>query len=282
LLQFATLPSAAVVIVISRSGRSAEVVKLLAKACESGAVVIGITNSPSGALAQEAQIAMVVPTKPDHAISVNTYSTLAAAAGALASAVVASFDGKLAASLVASVAETEPGIAHWRTQIADSSWLACGKATYFLGRGGALGSCHEARLLWEEGAKSPATALGTGSFRHGPQEMVTPDVRFGLWIDAQRMREQDLSVARDLRRLGASVMLIGQELTDLAGDLVFQIPSIAPDWQFLTDIIPAQLAAEHLARLQGVDCDSFRTCSYIVDGEFGLMNEEVTMRTEKD
>ncbi|PYV71862.1 MAG: hypothetical protein DMG96_27840, partial [Acidobacteria bacterium] len=155
LLQFATLPPAAVVIVISRSGRSAEVVSLLAKARESGAVVIGISNSPDGALAQEAQIAMVVPTKPDHAISVNTYSTLAAAAGALATATVTSFGEKLAASLVASVAETESRIAHWRTQIADNAWFACDKATYFLGRGGALGSCHEARLLWEEGAKSP-------------------------------------------------------------------------------------------------------------------------------
>ena len=26
--------------------------------------------------------------------------------------------------------------------------------------------------MWEEGVKSPATAMGTGSFRHGPQEMV--------------------------------------------------------------------------------------------------------------
>src|ERR1700730_12736590 len=42
LLRFAPLPPAAVVIVISRSGRSVEVVNLLAKARESAAVVIGI------------------------------------------------------------------------------------------------------------------------------------------------------------------------------------------------------------------------------------------------
>jgi len=281
LLQFATLPQATVVIVISRSGRSIEVIDLLAKARESGAVIIGISNSPSGALAQEAQIAIVVPTKLDHAISVNTYSSLAATAGALATATVSSFDANLAASLVASVAATEPRIPDWRQQIVESDWFARGKVAYFLGRGGALGSCHEARLLWEEGAKSPATALGTGGFRHGPQEIVSPDVRFGLWIDAHQMREQDLSIARDLRHLGASVLLIGQALPERAGDLVFQIPSIEPDWQFLTDIIPAQLAAEHLARLQRVDCDSFRICSYVVDGEFGLMNEELAMRTEK-
>jgi glucosamine--fructose-6-phosphate aminotransferase (isomerizing) len=281
LLQFATFPPATVVIVISRSGQSVEVVNLLAKARESAAVVIGISNAPSGALAQEAQIPIVVPIKLDHAISVNTYTTLAAAAGALATATVSSFDANLAASLIASVASTEQRIAVWREQIADSDWFAGGKTTYFLGRGGALGSCHEARLLWEEGVKSPATALGTGGFRHGPQEMVTHGVRIGLWIDAHHMREQDLSVAVDLRRFGASVMLVGQDLPERAGDLVFEIPTIEPDWQFLVDIIPAQLAAEHLSRLHGVDCDSFRICSFIVDDEFGLIKKEEALRTEK-
>ena len=47
----------------------------------------------------------------------------------------------------------------------------------FLRRGSGLGSAYEAGLLWEEGAKSPATAMGTASFRHGPQEMVTKDTQ---------------------------------------------------------------------------------------------------------
>src|ERR1700685_4159341 len=57
-----------------------------------------------------------------------------------------------------------------REQIADSAWLSPGSVCYFLARGSSLGSCHEARLLWEEGVKSPATAMGTGALRHGPQE----------------------------------------------------------------------------------------------------------------
>ena len=56
LLQFATLPPNAVLIVISRSGRSVEIVNLLVKARESGATVIGITNVEDGTLAREAQI----------------------------------------------------------------------------------------------------------------------------------------------------------------------------------------------------------------------------------
>jgi hypothetical protein len=106
--------------------------------------------------------------------------------------------------------------------------------------------------------------------------MVAKDARFGIWIDGRRMRGQDLAVARDLKRLGASVMLIGQDLPADGGDLVFQLPTVPADWQFLIDILPVQLAAERLAALAGVDCDSFRLCSYVVEDEYGLLHEEVT------
>src|ERR1700674_2078855 len=274
LLQFATFPPDSAMIVISRSGRSVEIVNLLAKVRNSGVTVIGITNSEDGPLAREAQISIVVPIEMDHAISVNTYSTLAAAVGILASAVADSWDASLTTLLSRVVEETASAMAGWQAQIANTPWLAPGAVYYFLARGSSLGSCQEARLLWEEGVKSPATAMGTGSFRHGPQEMVTKDMRFGVWIDGERMRGQDLAVARDLRKLGASVMLIGRDLPKDAGDLVFQLPDVPPNWQFLIDIIPAQLAAERLARLSGVDCDSFRFCSFIVEDEYGLLREE--------
>jgi glucosamine--fructose-6-phosphate aminotransferase (isomerizing) len=307
LVQFAVIPAESVLIVISRSGRSVEIVQLLAKARESGATVIGITNAAEGTLAREAQIAMVVPVELDHAISVNTYTTLALAAGMLAHSVVemekavpqglkpksetsSMSDLKvrppkelgladspsmrltsLTDSLSSAFAAAGAAIPGWQAQIENSEWLAPRSTTYFLARGSSLGSAYEARLMWEEGVKSPATAMGTGSFRHGPQEIVAQDVRFGLWIDGAKMREQDLAVARDLRKLGARVMLIGQRLPDDAGDLVFQLPEIASEWQFLIDIIPAQLVTERLARLSGSDPDTFRLSSFVVEDEAGLL-----------
>ena len=271
LLEFANFPANSVAIIISRSGRSIEIVKLLAKFRERGATVIAITNVAEGTLAQNAQIPIVVPVALDHAISVNTYSTLAAAAGILASVTSATWSTELATALSASFSETIPAITGWQAQVADSPWLEPGAVTYFLARGCSLGSCQEARLLWEEGVKSSASAMGTGSFRHGPQEMVKAGQRFGMWIDGARMRVQDLAVARDLRKLGASVMLIGRDLPQDAGDLTFQLPDLPNDWQFLIDLIPTQLAAEKLARLSGVDSDTFRYCSFIVEDEFGIL-----------
>ena len=103
----------------------------------------------------------------------------------------------------------------------------------------------------------------------------------GIWVDAERMREQDLAVARDLKELGSSVMLIGQDIPESAGDLVFQVPSVLPNWQFLIDIIPAQLAAETLARLSTVDSDTFRYCSFIVEDEYGLLPEKPESRMDQ-
>jgi len=271
LVQFAAIPPESVLIVISRSGRSVEIVQSLAKARASGATVIGITNAADGTLAREAQIPLVIPVALDHAISVNTYTTLALAAGILATSAVGSVDPAFATSLARSIAEAGRAIPVWQAQIEKSEWLAPRSTSYFLARGSSLGSAYEARLMWEEGVKSPATAMGTGSFRHGPQEIVGKDMRFGMWIDGAKMRPQDLAVARDLRKLGARVMLIGQRLPDDAGDLVFQLPEIASEWQFLVDIIPAQLVAERLALLSGVDPDTFRLCSFVVEEESGLL-----------
>lgn len=292
LLQYAEFPAGSVVIIISRSGRSIEIVQLAEKARAAGATIIGITNVADGPLAKLAQIPLVVPSPLDHAISVVTYTTLALAAGILAASAAGKFDAVLAATLNSAFDATGKAIPSWQQQIADSKWFAPGVTTYFLARGSSLGSAYETRLMWEEGGKSPATAMGSASFRHGPQEMIAEGQRFGLWLDGAYAREKDLALARDLRKLGAAVMLIGQNIpaaasgdkdndaVDAAGDaaensvLVLQLPAIPSEWQFVIDIIPAQLAADRAAALNGVDCDTFRLCSFIVEDDGGLLGKQ--------
>ena len=69
LLYFATIPRGAVIVAISRTGRSVEIVRLLDKAEASGASVIGITNCADSPLARKAAVAIVVPTPLDHAFA---------------------------------------------------------------------------------------------------------------------------------------------------------------------------------------------------------------------
>jgi len=273
LLHFTALPSGSVIIAISRTGRSIEIVQLLDKAEATGARVVGVTNVADSPLARRAEAALVVPAPLDHAISVNAYSSLLIAAGALAypgTTGVAS----VGHSLLRTFEKAGTKLESWQNQFKNSSWLEPNATYYFLARGGSLGTCHQARLLWEEAVKMPATSMSTSGFRHGPQEIVTEGMRFCLWIDQQLMRDADLAVARDLKELGASVMVIGEGLGSDAADLVCQLPTSPPRWQFAIDMLPIQLAAERLSRLRGVDCDSFRICSYVVENEYGLTQKK--------
>src|SRR5260370_38200563 len=85
------------------------------------------------------------------------------------------------------------------------------------------------------------------------------------------MRDQDLALARDPRKLGGNVMLIAQRLPNDAADLVFNLPEIPAPWQFLIDIIPAQLVAERLARLSETDPDKFNLSKVVVEDESALL-----------
>ena len=270
LLYSTRLAPNAALIVLSRSGKSVEVVHLLEQARRSGAQILAVTNTPDSPLGREADVTLRLEAAFDHGVSITMYSGLTLVGGLLAVAALDALNDALTGALAEALAALPPAMAAWRQQIAASDWFALEAPTYFLARGGSLASCHEARLLWEEAAKSPASALTTGGFRHGPQEMLRPGVRLGLWLDAASLRQEDLTLAADAQRYGARALLIGQNVPAEAGDLVLTLPPIPAEWQFLTDIVPAQLAAEHLANQRGVDCDSFRICPYIVESQGGL------------
>ena len=269
-LHFTETPKNAALIVLSRSGRSTEIVKLLIKSKARDAKIVGITNTPDSPLALNADVVLKLMTGFDHQVSVSMYTALAMTGGLLACETNRTLNDRLPTQLEASLRETSLAILPWREQFEGSGWLVADAPTYFLARGESVASCYEARLLWEEAAKAPASALTTGGFRHGPQEIVTSNLRIGLWIDGEKMRSQDLMLAMDLRQYGAKVCLIGQGLDASAADVVVNIPRIPAPWQFVIDIFPMQIAAECLSRLRGKDCDSFRICSYIVEEEGGL------------
>lgn len=277
LLHFGDVAENAAVVVLSRSGKSTEIVKLLPRFTARKAKIVAITNTPESPLAQQAHVVLKMMAAFDNAVSVSMYSTMAMIGGLLAHAADSSVDNSLVAELQNAIAEAGARLGCWKEQIENSDWLDTKAPSYLLARGASLASCHEGRLLWEEAAKLPASAMSTGNFRHGPQEVIREGMRVILWIEREKMRVQDLALAADLRKLGVRVFAIGQNLPATSGDLVLQIPPIPAEWQFILDIIPVQIAAECLARLGNQNCDGFRLCPYIVEDEGGLISSETKL-----
>lgn len=270
LLHFTPIPPGSTIVVLSRSGRSFEILGIMAKAKEAGAQVIAVTNTPASPLAEGAQVVLPLQAGFDHNVSITMYSGLVLIGCLLAGAAAGELDEALLSHLCAVLQAVQSSMGDWRRQIEASVWLLPGATAYFLARGGSLASCHEARLLWEEAAKTPASALTTGGFRHGPQEMIREGVRLGVFIDNSRMRDADLTLIDDMRAQGTQVLAVGQGLSPTSGDLVISIPPVQDAWQPLIDVIPVQIAAERLAAMNGADCDTFRFCPYIVETAVGL------------
>ena len=271
LLHFGVIPKNAAVLFLSRSGKSTEIVQLLNKVASGDTKLIAITNTPDSPLALGADVVLNMMAAFDHAVSVSMYSAMALIGGLLACAIEGTLDDSLGAQLKTSISASTKSLSSWREQIAASDWLDPQSPTYLLGRGASLATCHEGQLLWEEAAKLPASAMPTGAFRHGPQEVVRKGLRIALCIDRETLHTQDLALAKDLRKLGVKVLSIGQDSPADAGDLVLQLPAIKREWQFLLDIIPVQMTAEVLAQVNHQDCDTFRLCQYIVEDEGGII-----------
>ncbi|MGD0012791.1 MAG: SIS domain-containing protein [Terriglobia bacterium] len=270
MVHFTVVPRQSVVIILSRSGRSIEVVRMLEVLRSCGTRIIAVTNTADSALAKEADVCLKLAVRFDHHVSISVYSALALVGGLLASRAVDQLSEELVEHLAASLTATQRAMASWKERIDASTWFEREAATYFLARGGSLASCHEGRLLWEEAAKAPASAMSSGGFRHGPQEIVRNGLRIVMWLDREKLRTEDLALAADLRHNGTRVFLIGQSAGCDAAELVINLLGIPAAWQFPIDIIPAQLAAERLSRLQGEDCDAFLLCPYIIEQEGGL------------
>jgi glucosamine--fructose-6-phosphate aminotransferase (isomerizing) len=270
LLHFGAVPEGTAAVVLSRSGRSVEVVRLLERLRAVRCPIVAVTNTSGSPLGCEADVLVRLGAPFDHAVSVLMYSTLVLCGGLVAEELQGTLSEALAAALGETLQDTGRRLEDWRAQIEASGWFEGDAPTYFLARGPSLASANEARLLWEEAAKAPASALSTGGFRHGSQESVRPGLRVGLWLDPSRVREADLELAADLRAAGARVLLVGQDLPAGRSELQFDLPRAPAGWQPLIDIIPAQLAAERLARVRGEDPDSFRYCPYIIEHEAGL------------
>lgn len=247
----------AVMLAVSRSGESIEVIKLLGSKAP-GQKLIGVCNRPGSRLAREADVPIAIASGEDDIVALQTYTgTLLAlaligraveqASGAAreeVEALLPSFERWLEASLA--------GLQNW-----DSFLRPC-RSLYLLGRGGSYASALEGVLLFHEVAKVPAVAMPTASFRHGPVEVVDSGFRAFLFAPQDGTQTLNIALANDLVRFGGEVRLIGPS-SERAGELRWmETPKLLNLYSPIFEIVPVQTAALRLAEVRGIEPGSFR------------------------
>lgn len=271
-LHYTKIPADAVVIFLSRSGKSIELVKALPKCKAANATVIAITNAPDSPLGNGADICLLTNVAFDHSISVSTYTSIILVGLLLAEVIEKGEISQATYTSLATVFENiKQNIERWQQQIETLGWLeAIQPYVYFLGRGINLASAHESMLLWQEAAKQPASALTTGTFRHGPQEIIKNPLSIAVWMEEGIVRKHDTALVNDLVSKGVKLLMIGSNLPADTGAERIELPAMPGFFSPVINVIPIQLAAEKLARSKNIDPDNFYYCNFIVESEGGL------------
>jgi len=252
--------SDAVVVSVSQSGATEEIVATQAWARDCGAATVGVTNVECSPLAGAADLALVTQAGPEHAVpATKTYLTQLVAMAALGTA-LAPDPHALDADLervpdeVARLLSSPTGV--------DAATGALREASYSVvtGRGLLLGTALETALKLEETCLRPVRGYSYADLRHGPISVVTEGMTAVLVAAADGpMVEPLTALASDLADRGAAVVGIGGDAGFASAcDVHVPGPDLPEALAPLGAMVPAQLVVEGLARALGHDPDNPR------------------------
>lgn len=225
-----------VVIVTSQSGESAEVHRIL-QALAGHAEIYGMTLEPNSTLGRSAP-SLIGAGGTEHAFAA-TRSLMITVTQHLAILAALGLDARAALDALRARA---------RLDVTDAlKLLKPSKAVIFSGR--ALRGLAEAiALITMELARMPAHALEGGQFRHGPLEMLGPDVGAVHFCAHEPAASLVACLARDTVAGGSPTIVFDASGTDTArGDVILRLPRASGLAAVLSMLPTAQRLAIGLA-----------------------------------
>jgi glucosamine--fructose-6-phosphate aminotransferase (isomerizing) len=264
----AGLSDGTTVVLVSRSGESVEVVKLLPILREHGIPVIGVVNVADSTLARQADHVVLVSSLADELVAVQTYTGTVLVFALIAAAISNRLEE--ASSEVETLLRLLPSYFDSCDQ-SPAAYLTGATPIYFLGRGASVASVQESVLLMHETAKAPAVGMSAAHFRHGPVEAVSQEFRAIVFGTQSSTRELDHGLAVDLKRMGAEVRWVGAKLERSPVDSLSVWPEEVAEWcTTILEIIPVQMLAYRAAEARGIRPGEFRFASPITLSESGF------------
>jgi glucosamine--fructose-6-phosphate aminotransferase (isomerizing) len=248
------------VVCVSQSGATEEIVATEEWARSCGAATVGVTNVEGSPLAEAADLALVTRAGPELAVpATKTYLCQLVAMAVLGTALApepAALDGELkrVPDEVERLLTARAGI--------DDAVAALRDAAYAVvsGRGLMMGTALETALKLEETCLRPVRGYSYADLRHGPISVVTSGMTAVLVAAADGpMVAPMLELAGDLTGRGATVVGLGGDASFAAAcDVHVPGPDLPETVAPLGAIVPAQLLVEGLARALGLDPDNPR------------------------
>jgi glucosamine--fructose-6-phosphate aminotransferase (isomerizing) len=240
----------AIVIGISQSGASPDVVAVVAEGARQGALTAAITNDPSSPLAAAAAHVVDLGVGEERSVAATkTYTASLAAIAALAAEGDPQLSGELARLPEALAAQLALTGADAAVQAA-AGW----ERLTVVGRGAHYATAFEAALKVRELAGIVAEAYSPADLLHGPIATAGPGQPLLAIAPVGPTEGSMRELVAAARERGAQVAAIGHD--PALGDPFMELVDV-PEWLGpAVAIVPAQLLAVGLAERRGVEVDA--------------------------
>ncbi len=244
------------VIGISQSGESPDIVAVLEEARKQGAPTLAITNFADSPLARAVDNVILQHAGEEKTIAATkTYTTQLCALALLSTALADDRARRAELDAVPDAIARTLSLSDAAEDVA-SRW-AIATTMLVIGRGYNYATAFEIALKLKELAYVTAEPFSSADFLHGPIAVIQGGYPVLIIAPRGRVFDDLLDVARQLKSRGADLVVISDALDALAlSRAPLALPVALPEWLSpLVAVVPGQLLAHHLTRTKGYDPD---------------------------
>ena len=263
-----------VLVAVSQSGESAEVVRLLQQSewPRGRPFVVSVTNGTDNTVARAADVAFDTGAGVERGPSTKTFGAALVALSAVAGALEGESPDRTLAR-VDDEAERAAGAVANLLDVAEPEqirrWLGERPTVAVVGRGTARAGAEMAALLLKEAARLPAESLESAQFRHGPLELAGSDLAVAVLATEPATLDLDLRLAFDLASSGTSVLVVGGDSSGVPGTeaIPLDLDVLPRSLAAAVAVVPLQLLARDLAHERGRRPDRLAVASKVTTRE---------------
>jgi glucosamine--fructose-6-phosphate aminotransferase (isomerizing) len=257
----------ALVVGVSQSGQSPDIVSVLEEGRRQNCLTIAITNVPDSPLAKNADFVLEIQAGAEKAVAATKTYTAELMSVAMISAALSNSNERW--NELSSVSKWAEQMLALDQQIAQMTQrYRYMSQCVVLGRGFNYATAFEWALKLKELTYLIAEPYSSADFQHGPMAMVESGFPVLAVVPNGKVHDSMLDMLTRLRKQkDAEMVLISDDAEALAlAQSPIQLPLQIPEWLTpIVSIIAAQLFACHLTEAKGYNTDTPRTITKVTE-----------------
>ncbi|HZY41364.1 MAG TPA: SIS domain-containing protein [Anaerolineae bacterium] len=246
----------ALVVGISQSGRSPDIVSVLAAGRAQGRPTLAITNVPDSPLAQAADWVLPLGCGVERAVAATkTYTTSLAALALLSTAFSGDAPRRAELARVPDwMSQTLSGVESVLPRVERYRYVG---RSAVIGRGFNYATAFEVALKVKELTRVVTESYSSADFLHGPISVLEQGFPLIVVAPGGQTLGDLATFAVEAKRRGAELIVISDDEALLQqAQLPLALPAGVPEWLSpLVAVLPGQLFAMHLAAAKGLNVD---------------------------